>query len=89
MKITKEMVNELNTKLKSLGAVVMYKFQEDTTIGENPMIKLTLTDMSFVDNCILNMTNEFYNYVENFFAEYGIKLTYNNTRSIAWSNDWS
>jgi hypothetical protein len=66
----------------------MYKFQEDTTIGENPMIKLTLTDMSFVDNCILNMTNEFYNYVENFFAEYGIKLTYNNTRSIAWSNDW-
>lgn len=89
MKITKEMVNELNTKLKSLGAVVMYEFDDSEGSHGNPMIKLTLTDMSFVDNCILNMTNEFYNYVENFFAEYGIKLTYNNTRSIAWSNDWS
>lgn len=89
MKITKEMVNELNTKLQENGSVVIYEFKDDGTDSVNPLIRTTLTNTTFVDNCILNMTDEFYNYVENFFAEYGIKLTYNNTRSIAWSNDWN
>lgn len=89
MKITKEMVNELNSKLEENGSVVIFEFKDDGPHSLNPMIKLRLKNMTFVESFVLNMTKEFYNYVGNFFAKYNIELDYNNTYSVAWSNDWS
>ena len=37
---------------------------------------------------VVNCSNKFFDWLDNWFlTNYNIKLTYNNTKEIAWSND--
>ena len=80
--ITQEAVDEFNKMLKYKGCAfcIVQKYEDDShtfTIG--------LPSMELVDSLIINPTKEFYNLLEEFFAELDITLSYNNTRNIFWS----
>lgn len=88
MKITNEIVETLNTKLEKLGCNFCYEMMK--TNDYVPTIRRTIKDtIGFVDSAMINCTDKFYDWLNAFFAEYGIKLQYNNTREICWSNDYS
>lgn len=86
--ITADMVENLNETLKELGCCFKYVLHEDDHI---PTMEVKLNDNSgFVDcfNISVNFTETYYTWLNTFFAtKYGIKLVYNNTGSIIWSNE--
>ena len=84
MKITKEMVIELNIELANKGCSFRYEFDEDGFTG-NPHIKITPPSMNYVSSFIINPTREFFNWLELWFKTKGIELSYNNDGSILWS----
>lgn len=84
MQITKEMVNKLNRELVTMGCTFRYKIAEDES---NPSIKIVPMNDAYIDSYIINLTREFYDYLDSFFEAYGIKLRYNNTRSCCWSEN--
>lgn len=88
MKITEEMVVELNNELAVNGCPFRYKYDGDSSTG-NPHMKITLASMVYVDSFIINTTHEFYTWLENWFKVKGIELSCNNDGSILWSkNGW-
>ena len=87
MKITSEMLDELNKELENMNLSFRYKFND---YGLNPSITITPINMSCIDSFILNVTNEFYAWLEVWFKNRGIELIHNNTRSTFWSkNGWN
>lgn len=92
MKITQEILDDLNDTLFRIGCNFKYKWINDySKDGKVPTIVRTLEDNNgFVDSVIINCTPSFYKWLDKFFKErYGITLHYNNTRSICWSDDYS
>lgn len=88
MKITKEMVMELNNELANKGCPFRYEYDETGYAG-NPHIEIALPSMSCVDSFIINPTKEFFDWLELWFKVKGIELSCNNTGSILWSkNCW-
>lgn len=88
MKITKEMVMELNNELAIKGCPFRYSFNEVGHSG-NPYIEIALPSMNCVDSFIINPTKEFFDWLELWFKLKGIELNCNNTGSILWSkNGW-
>ena len=88
MKITNEMVVELNNELANKGYPFRYEYSKIADSG-NPHIKITLPNMNGVDSFIINPTKDFFNWLELWFKTKGIELNYNNDRSIMWSkNGW-
>lgn len=88
MKITKEMVVELNNELAIKGCPFRYEFNE-REYADNPCIKIVLPSMSWVNSFIINPTKEFFNWLELWFKVKGIELSCNNDGSILWSkNGW-
>lgn len=86
MKITKEMVTELNEKLEQERC----SFKYDFIPGLNPHIMLVPHNIRFIDSYIINIDKDGRNLVNSFFASKGIELTYNNTGNVAWSKSgWS
>jgi hypothetical protein len=83
MKITSELVEELNNELKNKECSFRYSYDE-SYIG-TPVIKITLASMMYVDSCIINPTPEFFDWLSQWFEKRGITITYNNTGSTAWS----
>lgn len=84
MKISKEMVYQLNNHLKSKGYPFRYKYDESLISG-NPHIQITLESTLGVDSFIINPTKEFFEWLEGWFMQYGIELSCNNDGSIIWS----
>lgn len=84
MKITKEMVMELNNELVNKGCPFRYEYNEADYSG-NPHMKITLPSMSCVNSFIINPTKEFFNWLQLWFEVKGIELSCNNDGSIIWS----
>lgn len=82
MKITQEMVMELNKELLTKGVSFRFEFVDN---GRNPHIEIALPSMNFVSNFIINPTAEFYSWLELWFKIKGIELSSNNTGSVLWS----
>ena len=86
MKITREMVVELNNELAVKGCPFRYKFNDNIISGT---IEITLPNMNCVDSFIINPTREFFDWLKLCFkTKYGIELLCNNTGSTLWSNDF-
>ena len=89
MKITREIVMELNNELVNKGCPFRFEYVEAKYFG-NPHMKITLPSMSCVDSFIINPTEEFFDWLVLWFQAKGIELSYNNDGSILWSkNGWS
>ncbi len=88
MKITREMTNELNIVLANMGCSFKFHFREEPL---NNMIEVEPMNSQFIDSSIINLTKDFYKFLEDFFKSKGIEeLCYNNTGSTIWSkNGWS
>jgi len=89
MKITEEMVIELNNELKDMGCPFRYEYDENGYTG-NPHMKITLPNMTYVDSFIINPSREYFNWLKLWFKHKGIDLSCNNDGSIIWSlNGWN
>lgn len=89
MKITKEMVIELNNELANRGCSFRFEYGGEE-FGKNPNINIIPCSMVYIDSYIINPTQEFFDWLELWFKLKGITLGFNNTRSIVWSMDgWS
>lgn len=91
-KITQKMVDELNKKLETCGVGFRYMLGDEETRA--PKITVTVLDpVGFTHpqfGCVINLSDEFYDWLNNWFkTQYDITLDYNNTKSIAWSDDYS
>lgn len=84
MKITKEMVYQLNNVLTSKDYPFRYKYDESLISG-NPHIQITLASTLGVDSFIINPTKDFFEWLQSWFMQYGIELSCNNDGSILWS----
>lgn len=86
MKITKEMVVELNNELAVKGCPFRYEYIKGYP---NPSIEINLPSMNCVDSFIINPTKEFFDWLKTWFKAKGIELNCNNTGSVMWSrNGW-
>lgn len=88
MKITDEMVTELNTMLADEGCIFRIAISNES----NPSISVVPNNEKYIRNVIINLNDEFYSFIETFFKCKGIKLSYNNTRDImrsmsGWDED--
>lgn len=90
MRITEEMVVKLNRELLQIGCCFTFEFCAFGMLG-NTKIELVPLNDKFIHSSIINPTDEFYSYLENFFKQEGIEeLSYNNTGSIIWAkNGWN
>ena len=91
-KITQKITDELNRSLKDMGVGFCYVFGDEET--KAPKISITVVDpIGFLHpeyGCVINLSDKFYNWLENWFkTNYDITLHYNNTKSTAWSDDYS
>lgn len=86
VKITNEMVIELNKELANKGCPFRYEYDEVGFTG-NPHMKISLPSMKGVDSFIINPTKEFSDWLELWFKDKGVELSHNNDGSIMWSKD--
>lgn len=82
MKISKEIVYQLNNELKCRDYPFRYKYDESS---DNPHIQITLASTLGVDSFIINPTKDFFEWLQGWFLQYGIELSCNNDGSILWS----
>lgn len=85
MNITEEMVKEFNQSLKTMNC--SFRLALRNGINGNNNCDIVIANDMFIQSCILNLTDKFYETLENFFAKYGIELSYNNTGSTFWSKN--
>ena len=87
MKITREIVVELNAELSTMGVPFRYKFEGVKCTSGNPNIELVLPSMNYVSSFMVYPTTEFFTWLYAWFKLKGIELNCNNDRSILWSKD--
>ena len=89
VKFTQEIVADLNHELSAKGC--SFRFQLQKEITDNPSIEIVLPSMNGIDSFILNITDEFFEWLQTWCKiNYGIILSCNNTRSTMWSkNGWN
>lgn len=85
MRITEEMVTDFNKTLENLDCSFRLKFKSG--VCRNSECEIVPSNDMFIQNSIINLTEEFYKVLEDFFNKRGIKLSYNNTGSTFWSKD--
>lgn len=85
MKITEEMVKEFNQALKTMN--YSFRLALRNGINGNNNCDIIIANDMFIQSCILNMTDDFYEILESFFSKYGIELSYNNTGTTFWSKN--
>ena len=85
MKITREMVVELNSELTAMGCPFRYKFEGKKCTANNPNIELTLPSINYVSSFTIYTTKEFSEWLDTWFGLRGIELSRNNDGSILWS----
>lgn len=89
-KLTREMIKDLNGKLKEKGVGFRYEFSDETTYAPKAQIIVEDNGNGWVDNVIVNCTDAYYEWLKEWFStKYGIIITFNNTGSIFWSKDYS
>lgn len=84
MKITNEMVVELNNELSRKGCPFMYDYDPHGVSG-NPQINITLPSMNNVSSFKINPTREFFDWLSLWFKDKDIELDCNADGSIMWS----
>lgn len=88
MKITKQMVVQLNSELENMNCPFRYEYYE-SDCSNNPHMRITLINMNCVDSFIINPTKDFFDWLKKWFESKGIELSCNNDGSILWSkNGW-
>lgn len=85
MKITEDMVTVFNQTLENLNCSFRLKYESG--MCGNGQCKITPSNEMFIQSSIINLTEDFYRVLENFFAKRDIELSYNNDGSIFWSKD--
>lgn len=85
MKITENMVTVFNQTLKNLNCSFKLKFESG--MCGNGQCKVVPSNDMFIQSSIINLTEEFYKVLEDFFSKRDIELSYNNDGSIFWSKD--
>lgn len=89
MKITREMVIELNNELAVMGCPFRYEIEDKKCSWNNPHIELVLPSMNYVESFMVCPKTEFFEWLYAWFRLKGIELSCNNDRSILWSkNGW-
>lgn len=81
--IEQYMLDELNQQLDSMGCALRLKFCYDDPDFDD-CIMAPKSEL-FIDSFILNPTEEFCNYLIRFFSHHGVKVNFNNTRTIIWA----
>ena len=81
--ITKELVMELNMELAAKGCPFRYEYRN---YPPTPDMRITLTSMNGVDSFIINVTSEFFEWLEMWLKLKlpGFKPKCNNTGNIIW-----
>lgn len=85
MKITEDMVTVFNQILESLNCSFKLKFE--TGVAKNNQCRIVPLNDIFFHSFTINLTDEFYELLEDFFMKRNIELSYNNDKSIFWSKD--
>lgn len=87
MQITEDMVTIFNSMLENLNCSFRLCFEDE--MSGNAAYHIVPANDMFIHSSIINLTDEFYKVLEDFFYKRGIELTYNNTKSTFWSkNGW-
>lgn len=81
--IEQYMLDELNQQLENMGCSICVKFVYNDPGFDDCII--APKSQLFIDSFILNPTLEFCDYLITFFSHHGVKLRFNNTRSIIWA----
>lgn len=84
-RITQKMLDVLNEELLAKGCIFRYEVKNRNEDGSINTIHRVLPDNTWIDSYIINATEDFYKWFEEFFKEYGIEISYNNTKSICWA----
>lgn len=87
MKITEDMVIDFNHTLENLGCSFKLKYDDNGLGFSNPTCQIVPASDMFIHSAIINVTNEFYKILDDFFLKKGIELSYNNDGSIFWSKN--
>lgn len=85
MRITQEMINDLNKILNNKGSNIKLK-PNDISSG-NPTYKVSLSEDKFLHSYVLNPSKDFFEFVNDYFMDKGIKVVYNNNGNTFWSHD--
>lgn len=86
MEITKEMVEEFNEWLRISRCIFRLKFTHIKPF-DTPACEVVVANNTFIHSSIINLTDEFYDIMEEFFKDKGVSLiNYNNTRTIFWNS---
>ena len=85
--ITQDMVNEFNQDLAQSGAIFRLRLDGRNDVSIQPANSTWLYEGGYNGACIINLSDEFYRYLELFFSRKDdtIELHYNNTRSTFWA----
>ena len=83
MKINKDNVAVLNMELEKKGCCFRIGFCDDDL--KNPKYMIIPSSEVFIDSTIINPNRAFYRFLDEFFAERDIELSYNNDGTIFWS----
>jgi hypothetical protein len=75
-----DLVDAFNTNLKEEGSILRL-------IPEINAVRIGLVEEKYLnmEHQIINPTKEFYNELNNFFLNVGLKIQYNNTGSCFWA----
>lgn len=76
-------IEELNDILKTKGCVFKFQFKKDEN-NKNIAKIVPLSDI-FLLSSILNINDDCYNFINNFFKKKGVELQWNNTGRIFWA----
>lgn len=81
--ITKEMVTKLNEYLKEVNCI--FRLERRTDGIGTAFVYIVLANNKYVSSYIINPTEEFYDLLNDYFLPMGIKLNWNNTRTVFWA----
>ena len=81
-KITIDMIDELNKQFESAGSIIRIRPSE---IDPDITFKVAISSDKYVDSYNVYLDDEGRNMLIEFFRCYGIKLAWNNTRTIFWA----
>lgn len=82
-KITTDMIDELNKQFESAGSIIRIRPSE---VDPDRTFKVAIVSEKYVDGFNIYLDDEGRSLVIDFFRRYGIKLSWNNTRTIFWEN---
>ena len=87
-KLSKGMIDHINKIIKDNAAGFYYEYREDSL---TPTANIRVIDpVGWVDSSIINLTSEFLDWLKGWFKDnYDVEITFNNTRTIFWSNDFN